>query len=179
MSEEYDLFIIESEMNINRIFTFLNEHSDVDNSIIVIVKDFYRDPNTKEYFENGLKLAILHISLFKNLRKIKTGFKISKYVIRPDQYHNVKNSAPHFYYPCDDKRNNDVVMRKMKCFSDFGLIDKESWFIHEQYGVCEFSSSISRKKRIMIKLILDSPRDFRVSWCRLKLFNKIQRVFED
>lgn len=172
---KYNLFTIETNLGINDLINFLETFCRCDDQIVSVIKDFYRDPETREYYENGKKLAILDEELFK---VVKTHISIEKYKIGREHYANKNSSVMHFYYPLSkDYDNNKLLSKKMECLSSFGIVSRNDWYIHKNEGICEFSTNVDAKTRIILKLILDSPSDFRVSWCRLKLFQKIEKHF--
>lgn len=178
---EYDLYIVETSMKIANLVEFLENFCDGEEQIVSIVKDFYRDPNTKKYYETGRKICLIDNNLFIKLKKSKKSkevMKIRKYELRYEHFSNGSTSTMHFYYPLSDKRNNNEIIRnKLECFCNFGILSNEDWFIHEKQGVCEFSPNVDDRTRAIIKLIVDSPTEFRVSWCRKKLFKTINPHF--
>lgn len=172
---KYNLFMIETGMEIRDLISFLEKFCRSDDQIVSIIKDFYRDPVSREYFENGKKLAIIDEELFKNCRN---RIKIMRYRIGKEHWANKNTSVMHFYYPLSEScDNNRILTKKLECLASFGILSQNQWYIHKNEGVCEFSNNVDNRVRLMIKLILDSPSDFRVSWCRNKLFDKIEKHF--
>ena len=56
------------------------------------------------------------------------------------------------------------------------IINRNDWYIHD-LGVCEFSNNVDELTKIMIKIIIDLPTEFRVSWCRKSLYSRIKNHF--
>lgn len=175
MSEEYTLITIQTEKNIKSLCKLLNSLTDENNQIVVIVKDFYRDPSTKVYYENGLKIALVHNRLIEKIKNTDLVFNI--YEFTRDQLPNPKNSVPHYFFPnsneSKDYKNANKMEEKLTLFQQFGILPKNSWRINKDKGICEFNRKVSIETRLMIKIILDNPFMFRVSWCRKRLFDEL------
>jgi len=169
MTEEYTLINIPSHRNISHILNVMCSLSDKENQIVALIKDFYRDPETKIYYENGIKIALVGSELLKNMKNKQLNFSI--YTYSKDQFPNLEKCVPHFFFP-PEKNNSSMLREKMELFTNFGIIPENSWHINTKKGICEFDENIPLKTRLKIKIILDSPFTFRVSWCRKNVFFK-------
>lgn len=188
MSNRFNIYVITTTKSISLILEFLKSISDSYN-IGPVLKDFIRDEITNEYVELPRKIILLRTDLFyyikdrKNLEWSKNGsFPIFQYKVEKKDYCFQKTSVMQLYYPLNKESkidHNFILQKKMESLTSHGLLKREDWFIHKEFGVCEFSNNVCNYVRAMIKKIVDNPSDFRVSWCRNNHFNKIKKVFKD
>ena len=179
----YDLYIINTSKNIRKILDILGEITDNEMQVGPIRKDFERNQETKNYTELQRKLIILRRDIFvkidlllKSKDKIND-FEVIRYKLKKENYAFPKTSCMHFYYPLSkDVDCNKVISDKMNFLQRIGMINDDEWYVHEA-GICEFSNTVPDKTRVIIKIMMDYPGDFRVSWCRKIMFSKIVQHF--
>jgi hypothetical protein len=183
MATRYNLFIINSHIGLKTLFDFLISHSKSKLDVIGIRKDYTRNSVTRVYKESPRRFALLKEDLYNKLVLLGYGegnekdedIEIIPYEILPEDYARRNASNMHFYFPLNNKTDNCLEMsKKLKCLEEFGLLNKNDWRIYPQ-GICEFKNSVRNETRIIIKIILDNPSIFRVSWCRLKMYNDVVR----
>lgn len=182
MNGNYNLFVINSRDSINKIFNFLKIHANSEKEIVCLRKHYLRDSVTKKYKEHSQRFAILDVKLYERLCLLKLDktekkIDIIPYVIPREDYSYKNSSVMHFYFPLDNKNKNiDEMKKKLKFLSSTQIIYLDDWFVHEE-GICEFSDKVSDETKITIKIMLDNPLIFRVSWCRINMFKTITRKF--
>lgn len=126
-----------------------------------------------------------------NLELDDTLFPITPYVIKKEDFSHCRSSVSHYYFPCDSKdKNIKIFEEKMKLMEKLGIITGQDWFLHKLdlryttedkkiHCICEFSKKVCIITRIKMKLIFDTPSQFRISWCRHSLFDKIERNLDN
>ncbi len=173
---DYSLCILKTNERIPKILEFLNSLKDDDKQIGPIRKDFYRDPETKEYFETDFRFIILRKDFMRKLRNTlnREQLDFCEFKLKNEHFAFSKSSTMNFYYPILKKINSNLIMNeKLKILVEMGFLEEGTWFIHEEFGICEFSNRVNDKQRAVIKIMCDHPSNFRVSWCRKSLFSKI------
>ena len=185
MSVKYKLFVINSSKSIKLVLNFLTKRTSDIREIGPIKKDFSRDALTREYIEKTKRLAILDNNLYLRLINLGYGvnndknedFEISQFQISNEDYAHRRSSVMHFYFPIDKSGDNaSIILKKMEYFTKMNIIDKDDWFIHND-GVCEFSPNVKETTKVIMKIMVDNPSEFRVSWCRTNLFFRIRHHF--
>jgi hypothetical protein len=184
--ENFELYVITTQFSINETVNFLKTKTKNIQDISSLRKVFYRDPKTKTYFKTDKQMILLKEKLYLRLRDSGFGdekkeFYIKPYIISKDDASLDNVSTMNYYFPVDDENKNyDSMVERMNHYTKIKLLSKDEWFIHksEKYGICEFSDSVNHLTRIKIKILLDNPAIFRVSWCRLCLFKQIKSAFK-
>lgn len=182
MSDKYRLYIIYSSRGIGSIFNFIKTKTDNIKDIGPMRKNYFRNIERNQYFETAERFVILSSSLYEHLCALgygknnlkKEDFEIIPYQIINEDYAHRRSSTMNFYFPIEKgKKNHEKIKEKMEYFTAMGMISKNDWYIHDNNCICEFSRRVNDITKIYIKIIVDCPIDFRVSWCRLNLFSKI------
>ena len=178
----FRLYVINSSEKLLKIYEILSVYAKTNKDIGPIRKEYTRNAVTREYTEKNRRLILLNQYFYDFL--VDEGFgeegsksnilEIIPYEITCQDYAHRQSSVMHFYFPVNNSENVKEMKIKMEYFTYLKIINKSDWWVHS-LGVCEFSSNVDDPTKIMIKQILDSPMDFRVSWCRKSLFSKIQR----
>lgn len=143
---------------------------------------------------------LLKIGYGKN-GSLSEKLEITPYEIVPNDYAHKNGSVMHFYFPDNENFDNcNDIKIKLKRLEMTGVIENCQWFIHkcsverkvtnvnskgvytkknilDFFGIVEFSKSVPAFKKIILKIILDTPFDFRVSWSRIKTWDKIDKHF--
>jgi len=186
MVNKYRMYVINSTRGIGSIFKFIQEKAKSVKDIGPMRKDYCRDVDKKFYIERPRRFIILSTCLYEHLCALGYGehnaknenFEIFPYKIMNDDYSHRRSSTMNFYFPMDKEKNNaKKLTEKMEYFTAMGMISKDDWYIHKANCVCEFSKRVDDVTKIYIKIIVDCPTDFRVSWCRIGLFNNITPKF--
>lgn len=181
MENYFCLCIINSQYDIPKLVKFLKNQKEESEVLGPIRKDFVRNRKTKQYFETGKKICLISTNLFDKLyERFSRGslFSIDLYRIKSEHQIVEGESVYHMYYPlCSDINCNAIISEKLHKLVKIGFLSIGKWKIHENEGVCEFSPDVSEEKRIMIKIMCDYPEDFRVSWCRTFLYEKLVKKF--
>lgn len=187
MGDSHHLYIINSSLGINSLFNFLMSHSTSKKDLVSLRKDYTRNSVTRNYSETSRRFAILNEKLYDILISLGYGLdnkkdediEIIQFQSVPEDYAHKKSSVMHFYFPLDSINDNvEIIRKKLNYITAMGIMNKEDWYLHKQ-GICEFSNKVDDSVKIMIKTILDNPLIFRVSWCRINIFNKIERFFDN
>lgn len=184
MCEFYELYIIETHLNIERTALMLKQESNQgEMELGPIRKEFYRDPHTKKYNETKRKLVLMKESLYSRLsnkgytKESNEQLFIKKYNIKNNEYSNRTSSTMSYFFPTDDEVNVKFMLNRMMHFTKMGMVEYGDWYVHKN-GVCELSENIKPITKVKIKIMLDNPMVYRVSWCRNSLFSKIKKKFE-
>lgn len=138
------------------------EYKKIDKHIALLTEDLYL--SAKEFLDSNPSLNI----------------KLTKYELGKNDFAYEDASVMHFFYPVKTGVGfNDIMNKKLEVLVDFGYLEPNSWFIHENNGICEFSPIVSYEKRAIIKILCDYYVNFRVSWCRNPLYNSITKFYEN
>lgn len=129
--------------------------------------------------------------------------EITPYEIVSNDYAHKNGSVMHYYFPDNDFFDNcSKIKTKLKCLEKTGVIEEGQWYIHtcsverkvtninrkgvyskqnvlDFFGVVEFSKHVPALKKTILKIILDTPFDFRVSWSRIKAWEEINKHFPE
>lgn len=183
------MYVINSSMSIEEISEFLKTMSVRRNQIGPIKKDFFRDPETKKYSLTDVRLAVLDYNLYDKLEsegygvdgeKSDSNFCIQPYIVKNNDFAHRRSSVMHYYFPLSNKQDNcERIDSCLNIFKKMKVLKEGDWFIHVngKDGICEFSPSVKEITKVMIKIMIDNPVHFRVSWCRTECFSRIERVF--
>lgn len=182
----YKLFAINTDMKIKDILSFLSARTKNHKEIGPIRKDFTRNIKTGEYSEKTRKLALLDVEFYRRLRNSGYGedgdkaetLEILPYTITNEDYAHKKSSVMHYYFPLETDRDNvECISYKLNRLTEMEMIGAEDWYVHP-CGIVEFSPNVPATLRVMMKIIIDNPADFRVSWVRLNVWGRIEKHFE-
>ena len=176
--DSYNLFIIYSTSDLPTIVSSIYSYTTSKNQIGPIRKDFTRNQRTGKYSESNRNIILIRNSLFEIL--VKEGltetnefdFLITPYDIRKDNY-PPEDSVDHLFFPPKND-SVDIIKKKLAYLSKIKCIEMDEWEVKDE-GVVFFSESFPIIERIKIKIILDDIEDgFRVSWCKKKLFHRLE-----
>lgn len=185
MAERYKLYVINSSDRIDDILIFLKNLSRNRGDVGPIRKEYTRNSITGEYVAKERKLAILDSSFYERMKdfgygeegKFSSKLEIIPYQISSEDYAHRRSSVMHFYFPIDPTKDNvSNLQYKMEYYTKMKLIAEDDWYIHPT-GICEFSQNVKEITKVIIKLMVDIPTDFRVSWCRHGLFSRTESHF--
>lgn len=186
MAERYKLYVINSLDRIDDILIFFKDLSLKRGDVGPIRKDYTRNSITGEYIAKDRKLAILDTAFYEKLKALGYGeegifsgkMEIIPYQISSEDYAHRRSSVMHFYFPIDPTKDNVATLQyKMEYYTKMRLIGEDDWYIHP-IGICEFSPNVKDIIKVIIKLMVDIPTDFRVSWCRHGLFSRTGSHFK-
>lgn len=182
MMENYELYVIISQFDIKETVMFLRKNTNDKRDIGPLRKDPDRDPKTKGYLKNNRKIILLREKLYLRLRDSgyngeKKDFYIKPYIISENDSSRENVSTMNYYFPTNKgKENKESITERMEYYSKINLINENEWYVHDD-GICEISNTVDKKSIIQIKIMLDNPALFRVSWCRNNLFQKLRKHF--
>jgi hypothetical protein len=183
----YKLFVINTEYGIKEIIDFLKKKTQNPKEIGPMRKDFTRNAITREYSEKSRKLILLGAGFYNRLKNSGYGengehaeeFEIHPYIISDQEYAHRTSSVMHYYFPLEvDSDNVAIMTQRLNRLQEMGLLKSNSWHVHPQ-GAVEFSTDVKRPTRMIIKIMLDDPSVFRVSWMRKEPWFAIKRHFSE
>jgi hypothetical protein len=183
----YKLFVINTDYRIPEIIDFLKERTKNPKEIGPIRKDFTRNAITREYSEKSRKLMFLDNGLYNRLKNSGYGengnksddFEIHPYIVTNQEYAHRTSSVMHYYFPLESDSDNIAIMRKrLTRLEEMGILKTKTWHVHES-GVVEFSKDVKRITRMVIKIMLDDPSVFRVSWMRKEPWTALDHHFPE
>lgn len=185
-SMNYKLYVVNTSKNLNELVDFLCQMTKNTKHIGPIRKDFTRNSITLKYSESSRKYIILSKVFYNNLKKHGYGedgdnseeMEIIEYELSNESFAHKNSSMMHFYFPVDNKENIKTITKRLQYFTNMKMLDLDDWYIHDE-GIVEFSNAISNTTRAIIKIMLDNPEEFRVSWVRHKLWNKITKQYQE
>lgn len=171
------LYKIISSLEIDDILDILSSYEDIIGQVGPIRNDMSRDKKTGQYKMSNRKIVILDNIIYERLRQVnldtKTNFDfmIKPYEINENNYPPVDSTSSLYFSNVKD--NLKIATKRLSYLEKRGLLKLGTYSLIPKNKDCLiiFDDSVTIINRIIIKTILDDPEDFRVSWCKKKLYN--------
>lgn len=182
----FQLYLIENDASLTNTFEFLKEYIRNPEDICTMRREFFRDSD-REYHETSTKIALMSSQFYDFL--IENGFGyggdksnilcIKPFRLKSEDYSRKKSSVMHYYFPLDHKGMNVKIMESiMEKFVVYGMLTEDDYYVHKE-GIVEFSRNVKETRRTIMKIVIDNPYVFRVSWARINAWSRINKYFDE
>jgi len=180
MDFKYNLYVINSTYSISKLNEIFKKYTINEDDIFAIRKSYSRLKDTNSYYDNGMRYVLITKKLFENLLQNNLASEeeteseniLYPYVFRKNDFPDEKFCVFHCFFPVtEDKNQVERIRNNLKFFTNKEFISEDDYTLHE-CGIIEFSDKVNKYKRLIIKIFLDNPIFFRVSWCHEFFFSK-------
>jgi hypothetical protein len=168
--KSYELYEIISSQEIpsllDCIYTFCSDNSDLGP-----MRKVFRRQNDL-YFETLSKILLLNSEVYDLLKKEgldkknNYDFIITPYVIKKNDY--PPKDGTYYFFIEPSKKNIVSLQKKLRYLSSFFNFSEKEWKIQKN-GMVKFTDEIPHPFRILWKILLDDPEEYRVSWYNKKI----------
>lgn len=179
MADRFKLYTISTNKTLVDIYNILLGKAPSVRDIGPLREAFVREKISGKYRKTNRIFVITTDDVFSGMKS--SGFcnqdnkdlYMAEYEIREgDRAPN--DSVMHYYYPSSEK-SDEEILKKLKFIEKMGFFTETDYHLHN--NIVEFHDSVPEKTRIMIKIIIDVA-NCRVSWCKIRAYNKIKNYFE-
>lgn len=180
MTDRFKLYIISTNRPLDDIYNMLLGKALSKKDIGPLREAFVREKVTGVYKKINKKFVLTTEDVYSGMKssgfcdESNTDLYMVEYDIR-DGDKAPSDSVMHYYFPPSEITIEEVG-KKLEFLSKMGLFNDSEYSV--QKGLVEFNNSVSENVRIIVKIIIDTA-NCRVSWCKIKAFNKIEKHFHE
>lgn len=176
MENTFSAYIVYSSFSTHEVEASLLTYTENGDDLGDIRSDMSRD-DTGKYCDSNRHIILCKSSLYKSLVEAGLGDKNSDfdfYIVPYEFRHNnypPNGCCEHLYFPATPENIKNIT-DMMTYYTKLGLIPESRWYVSDR-GIVKFHDAVERDNRALIKLIIDNPAYFRVSWCKNSLFSGV------
>lgn len=179
MADRFKLYMISTNKSLTDLYNILLGKATDNKDIGPLRIAFIRDKNNGAYKRINKRFVLTTNDVYSGMKSSgycdqnNKDIYMVEYEIR-DGDKAPDDSVMHYYYP-PSEQSTKSILDKLLHLCSISLLNEDDFYVNN--GFVEFRDNVNYKIRTLAKIIIDTP-SCRVSWCKTKAWNKIDKQFE-